>query len=150
MKTYILRIAGAALLAVFADMFSPSGWKKYMGIVTGIILMIVIVTPIANLQAGNVLGNCSESEEYTNDGAKLYADMLKREFSKSVALDVRERILNEFSKDTVVEAEIETDDDGNIEKILKITVSGRDLKKEIADRISYIYEVDEVILNDTR
>lgn len=150
MKTYILRIAGAALLAVFADMFSPSGWKKYMGIVTGIILMIVIVTPIANLKAGNVLGNCSESEEYTNDGTKLYTDMLKREFSKSVALDVRERILNEFSTDTVVEAEIETDDDGNIEKILKITVSGRDLKKEIADRISYIYEVDEVILNDTR
>ena len=74
--------------------------------------------------------------------------MLKSAFSKSVAIDVRDRIRNEFSVETVVEAEVETDGNGNIKKILTIRISGKNLKKEIADRISYIYDVDEVILND--
>lgn len=150
MKTYIIQIAGAAILSVFADMFSPGGWKKYMGIITGIILMTVIVAPITGFWGKDVFLGYTESAEYTEQGTQIYGDMLKKEFSKSIAIDVRERIWNEFSVDTVVETEVETDENGNIERILKIIVSGNDLKQEIADRISYIYEVDEVILNDSR
>lgn len=147
MKTYIIQIVGAALLAVFADILSPKGWKKYMGIVTGMILLTVIVTPVANLRGVDVLSGYRETDEVISRGNEIYGDMIKNEFSKSVAMDVRERIRREFSQDVSVEVEVEINDKGNIEKILKITISGTGLDKKIADRISYIYDVDEVVLN---
>ena len=148
MKTYIIQIVGAAILSVFADMLSPAGWKKHMSIITGIILLTIIVTPLANLRGIDIFYDLNGAKTVSEQGTELYGDMLKSAFSKSVAIDVRDRIRNEFSVETVVEAEVETDGNGNIKKILTIRISGKNLKKEIADRISYIYDVDEVILND--
>lgn len=148
MKSYIIQIVGAAILAVFADILSPAGWKKYMGIITGMILLTVIVTPAAKWRGVDILSGYQETDAVLSQGNEIYGDMMKNEFSKSIALDVRERIRQEFSADAVVEAEVEVNERGNIEKILKITITGEGLSRKIADRISFIYDVDEVVLND--
>lgn len=147
MKTYIIQIVGAALLSVFADMMSPAGWKKYMGIITGIILLTVIITPVARLKGVDILSDYSESRDITLAGDELYSDMLKNEFSKSVALDIKERIRQEFAKEVSVEADVTVNEKGNIDKISSITLTGEGLNEKIAERISFIYDVDEVILN---
>lgn len=147
MKSYVIQIVGAALLAVFADILTPDGWKKYMGIITGMILLTVMITPIAKFSGVDVLSGYRDSEEVVSQGQEIYADMIKKEFSKSIALDVKERIRQEFSLDVAVEAEVETNDAGNIEKIIRITITGDSLSEKIADRIKYIYDVDEVLLN---
>ena len=147
MKAYIIQIVGAALLSVFADMLSPAGWKKYMGIITGIILLTVIITPVARLGGADLLSVTETSEEISVSGEELYSDMLKKEFSKSVALDVKERMRREFSAEVSVEAEVEVNEKGNIDRISKIIVTGKDLNEEMSERISYIYDVGEVVLN---
>lgn len=147
MKSYIIQIVGAALLSVFADILSPSGWKKYMGIITGIILLTVMITPAAKLNGIDIMSGYREAYEVTADGNILYSDMLKREFSKRIAIDVQERIRQEFSAEVSVAADVEVNDRGSIEKIISITISGENVNSKMADRISFIYDVDEVILN---
>jgi len=147
MKAYILKIIGAAILAVFTDILSPSGWKKYIGIVTGIILLTVIISPVANWRDIDVMSGFETSDEIISSGKTLYADTLRLEFSKKVANDVRERIKQEFDKETQVEVEIEVSSEGQIEKISKIIIRGKNLDSAVSDRVSYIYNVDEVILD---
>lgn len=145
MKAYIVKIVGAAILAVFADMLSPAEWKKYTSVITAVILMSVIITPIMNIRKIDLMSGYRE-EEIIKDGEKIYSDMLKNEFSKKVADDVRTRIEEEFSLDTSVEVDVVLND-GGIEKISRITVRGNGLSEKISERIKYIYDVEEVVLN---
>ena len=147
MREYILKIVGAAIMAVFVDLLSPVGWKKYLGIISGIIILSVISSPVAELKNIDIMSGYADAQSVEADGLGIYSDMLKSEFSKRVATDVKERVREEFSKDVSVEAEVEVNEKGNIEKISKIIVTGSGLDKKIADRISYIYDVEEVVLN---
>lgn len=148
MKNYILQIAGGAFLAVFADIFSPSEQKKYINVVTGIILITIIMTPIAkikNIDIESGFENFAETSA-AEDGEKIYSDILKREFSKRLATDIKERIKNEFAEDVSVETVIETNDRGEISEIKKIVINGTEDEK-ISERIAYVYNVKEVVTN---
>lgn len=148
LKTYILQITGGALLAVFADIFSPSGWKKYISVITGIILITIIMTPVSklgNIDTQTVYGDfCENSKE---KGEEIYTDLLKKEFSERLAADIKERIRTEFSKDVSAKVFIEMNASGGISEITKIIITGIKPDKKISDRISYIYDVNEVIIN---
>lgn len=148
MKGYIVGIAGGAILAAFADIFSPSGWKKYISVVTGIILITIILKPIADFKNADILSAYTEfNDNAAADGEQIYSDMLKKEFSKKVAADIKERISMEFEKDVSVEVIVEMNDGGGIKKIDKIIIGGIDEDKKITERISYVYDVDEVVYN---
>lgn len=146
MKAYIIQIIGGALLAVFADIFSPAEWKKYIGVITGIILITIIITPLAKLKNTNVLSSYRSFDTETQvRGEEIYSDMLKKEFSENLALDIKERVKDEFSKEVSVEVSVEMNEKGGIKKITKIVLHGIEPNKEICGRISYIYNVDEVV-----
>lgn len=146
MNSYILQIIGGALLAVFADTFSPTGWKKYISPICGIILVTIIVSPIASHGGIDFVSPFSEADaSYKAYGEEIYSDMLKEEFSKKLALDIQERIMSEFSAETSVETQITMNGKGGVEKIEKIIIRGIEPNKAVTDRISYIYNVDEVI-----
>lgn len=147
MREYILKIVGTAIMAVFVDFISPEGWKKYLGIISGIIILSVIASPIAEFKNIDITAEYRDVQDVEAEGTEIYSDMLRSEFSKRVATDVKERVREEFSKDVSVETEVEVNEKGNIEKISKIVITGSGLDKKIADRISYVYDVEEVRLN---
>lgn len=149
MKAYIIRIVGAAILKIFADVFSPGEWRTNTNIITGIILLTVILSPVAQLKGIDILSGYESTEEVIKNGDEIYADLLKEEFSKTVAKDVKERVRQEFSLDVAVEADVDVDDNGGIEKISRIIISGEEIPQKIAERISFIYDVREVILNES-
>lgn len=149
MKNYILKIAGGTVLAVFADIFSPPGYKKYMGAVTGIILIAIVMSPVEelkNIELGLTYAE-SEASSAVNSGEQIYGELLKKEFSERIATDVRERIREEFSKDVSAEVTVETNDDGGISKIVRIVIIGTEPDEKISERIAYVYDVDEVVMN---
>ena len=131
---------------MFADILSPSEWKKYTSVVTAIILMSVIVTPVMHIRKIDIMSGYSEDEIIAN-GEEIFSDSLKTEFSKKVAEDVRIRISDEFSLDTSVEVEVVLNKSGSIDKISKITISGSNLNGRVSERIKNIYDVEEVVLN---
>lgn len=146
MKAYLIRIVASALLVTFCDMLAPKGWKKYMSIVTGLLLLAILLEPVAKLQKIDFFTNYQPAQAQLSQGTQLYAELLQKEFSKNLSTDIKERILTEFSIDVSVETIVETDDAGNLLRIPKIIISGKDLPEKIQERIAYIYDVDEVIL----
>lgn len=149
MKAYIIQIVGAAILKIFADVLSPKEWRKNINIITGIILLTVIITPVARLKGVDILSGYEKTEEVISRGDDIYENMVREEFSKTVAKDVKERIRHEFSLDVAVEAEVAVNADGEIERISRIIITGSQMPKKVAERIAFIYDVQEVILNES-
>lgn len=149
MRGYILQIAGGAILAVFADIFSPSGMKKYIGAVTGIILITILLMPIAKIKNIDTdLGFEEFAASAVSDGENIYAELVEREFSERLALDIKERIKSEFKKDVSVEVSVDVSNEGGISKINKIIICGIGEDEKILERISYVYNADEVIMSE--
>lgn len=147
MKAYLIRIVAAALSAAFSDLLVPKQWRKYTGMITGLFLLLILIGPVTDFQKLDFFSAYSMEEQDQAAGGKIYGELLRREFSERIAEDVRERIRTEFSKDVSVEAELLLDDQGNLEKILSITIHGSRLPEKIRERISYVYDVEEVILD---
>ena len=146
MKAYLIRIVAAALSAAFSDVLVPMQWKKYTGMITGLFLLLVLIQPITDFQKTDFFSDYALEDREVSAGNEIYADLLRREFSEKIANDVRDRVRMEFSRDVSVEAELLLDDQGNLEKILSITIRGNKLSEKIRERISYVYDVEEVIL----
>ncbi len=146
MKAYLIRIVAAALSAAFSDVLVPKQWKKYTGMITGLFLLLVLIQPITDFQKTDFFSDYALEDREVSAGNEIYADLLRREFSEKIANDVRDRVRMEFSRDVSVEAELLLDDQGNLEKILSITIRGNKLSEKIRERISYVYDVEEVIL----
>ncbi len=141
MKEYITIIAGAAVLAVFADIVSPENWKKYIKIVTGLVIACVIIQPIAELRNIDIFdgfdtsGNSFEYEE--NNAAAQVAD----ELCMNIQKDIKERIYDKTGESVECDVKLILNDDGLIERVDKIYIYGTvsaDMRKELA----YIYGLD--------
>lgn len=149
MKSYIMQIVACAIVAVFADILSPKGWGKYVAIITGIFLFSCILSPLARWKnIDTVFDYEQQKSDYSDEGNEIYKNMLEMEFSKNVSMDVKEKIRQEFLKDVEVWTEIEISEEGEIEKIKKITIKGENITEDIKRRISYIYNVDEVVIGE--
>ncbi len=146
MKAYLIRIVAAALSAALSDVLVPKQWKKYTGMITGLFLLLVLIKPITDFQKTDFFSDYALEDREVSAGNEIYADLLRREFSEKIANDVRDRVRLEFSRDVSVETELLLDDQGNLEKIYSITIRGNKLPEKIRERISYVYDVEEVIL----
>lgn len=146
MKAYLIRIVAAALSAALSDVLVPQKWKKYTGMITGLFLLLALIQPITDFQKTDFFSDYALEDREVSAGNEIYADLLRREFSEKIANDVRDRVRLEFSRDVSVETELLLDDQGNLEKICSITIHGNKLPEKIRERISYVYDAEEVIL----
>lgn len=146
MKAYLIRIVAAALSAALSDVLVPQKWKKYTGMITGLFLLLALIQPITDFQKTDFFSDYALEDREVSAGNEIYADLLRREFSEKIANDVRDRVRLEFSRDVSVETELLLDDQGNLEKICSITIRGNKLPEKIRERISYVYDTEEVIL----
>lgn len=143
MKAYILKIVGAALVGTFAEYIVPSDWKKYVKLVSGILMLAVLIIPL-KIDTTAIFEETFPAEDYTEEGEKVLYDGIKEELQKNVAADIAERIETEFSKKVTAEVEINTTDDGKIESVKSIELYGKE-DDEITERLKFVYGTDAVI-----
>ena len=68
MKEYLMRIVGAVLICVFTDMALPDKWSKYIKIITGLIIISTIASPLERPLNLNFTKYFKESEKLEIDG----------------------------------------------------------------------------------
>ncbi|MCH5185352.1 MAG: hypothetical protein J1F64_04415 [Oscillospiraceae bacterium] len=144
MREYITIIAGAAVLSVLADIISPETWKKYIKIVTGIVISCVIIQPAAQIRSINIFTGFEEdfeAEEY--NAAEKVADTLCVNIQK----DIKERIFEKTGIKTECDVKLSINDDGLIESVDKIYIYGN-IGDEMRKELAYIYGVEiwEVVI----
>lgn len=143
MKTYILAIIGATLLSAYAANLAPQSWRKYVQIITGLVLIICILSPLKSLVGADIFGEFDVSELKIAEG-KTQTELIVQELSERVEADVEERLSREFNIRVAAEAEISVNERGEIEGVKKIRVSGDKLSAAAKARLQEVYGVTEV------
>lgn len=143
MKSYIIMVVGASLLSMFADMFSPENWRKYMKIATGLIILAVLLTPLFKLKDVDLFSGFSADEAITAQDAAPPVSQVEEQLRENVERDAAERIASEFGCDATVTAEIDTTDDGKIKGVRRLYVHTDKNEIKIQKRLAEVYGITE-------
>lgn len=149
MRTYIISVAGAAVLSAVINMLSPERWGKYIGVLTGLVVAATIVRPILSLADKDFFSDIQIKTDVASEtGMDVFYSELRAELENRVAGDIKERLLHEFGTDSEVSVEARAAKDGRISGIGRITVHGGRLDNAAAARLYDIYDAEEVIINE--
>lgn len=142
-------IAASAILSVFADMLSPEQWRKYVKIVTGFVIISVIIAPVAKLKNADLFSEIDFENNVTINEVDYSNKWVIDEFEKVVTEDIRDRIKNEYGKESRVRVTVRVNDEDKIEKIENIRIDVNSPPPTLADTIAQMYGIDisEVTVN---
>lgn len=142
MREYILTVAGAAVLSAFAVSMSPSGWEKYLKLITGVVVLCCIISPLGNILKTDIDIKIPDTEvEYDEN---LNREIILNEFSDKISGDIEERLKKEFGLEVKADTEIELNEDNEIEGVKKIITEGDRLSDMARSRLNEVYGVDEI------
>lgn len=147
MKAYILKIVGAALLAAFSEYLVPQGWRKYVKLVSGLIIISVLISPFGRRVDFSDFEEIGGGEEYAAEGESLMRESVRDELEKAVETDIERRAEEEFSQKVKADVRVRTDGEGKIERVEKIKLFGRE-REEITERLKFVYGTEEVVWSD--
>ncbi len=143
MRAYILTVIGAAVLSSFASILTPDKWRKYVGVITGLVIISCIIAPISRLTKEDLFsgfGAIEESEQYSEN---LRKRIVREELEKRVGEDLSARLLNEFNADVRSEVKISINENNEITSISSVRIKGIKPEERITARICEIYGLSE-------
>lgn len=145
MKAYIISIAAAAVISAVVTILTPKGWTKYVGIVTGLVIVMCIGQPLLQLMNTDVFEGFKYAAEQTSEsGTRALMDEIKKELTARVEEDAVQRLRSEFGAECEVSARIDVDDAGRIRGIEEMTVTGGNIDNAAIGRLREIYGVKKV------
>lgn len=147
MKAYIMTIVGAALLAAFSDLLLPAAWRKYVRIITGLIIITTIIAPMAQCKQVDFFQDFELDDAVVEQGTQDLESRVAMELERRVAGDARERIAAEFGIDTEVRVEVQVNEQNQITEVRAIYVDGADIPLAVKDRLLEVYGAGEVVIN---
>lgn len=143
MKSYILTIIGATLLSAFAGNLAPDRWRKYVKIITGLVLIICILSPLKSLVSVDWFEDFSV-DEYITNGGKTQTELVIEELTEKIEQDVEARLKKEYDMNVTARVEISVNTDGEIDGVKKICVTGAKLTEAVRARLTEVYGTAEV------
>ena len=140
MRSYIIMVAAAAVLSAFCDILIPKGWQKYIGILTGAVLLTVLISPLITLRGGKLPELVLPEQEYIEYDVNAE---IKQELQKRVETDISERLMAEFGVDCRARVQITTQDE-NITGVGEIALDCAE-DGRISARLKEIYGCERVV-----
>ena len=151
MKDYIISIAAAAAISAAVNIISPARWEKYVGLATGLVIVMCIAGPIFSLTGSDIFEGFGYSAEVTAEGGEeLLREEIRRELENRVAADTAQRLRDEFGRDCTAEVEAAVNGDGEIEGIGRIRVYGDKIDAAALGRLHEVYGAAEVTYEGDR
>lgn len=147
-KTYILTVAGAAVLSAVASAITPDAWTKYIRLITGLVILCCITMPVLKLIntdiSFKVPDNAYEDLEYNE---MSNTSLIEDELTKRIEEDIIARMKNEYNKNITAKVSISINGNNEIEGVESITISGDRIDSSAKNRLCQIYGVKEVYEN---
>ena len=143
MKSYFLMILGAAVLSALASIMSPEKWRGYIRLVTGIIILSCVVSPVADLlgrSGGFIIPEISASSAYDED---MHTQLVIDELTKRIETDIESRMAREYGANIKARVKIDINENNEIEGVTRITIRGT-LPPNAKSELSSIYGVDTI------
>lgn len=145
MKGYIISIAAAAVISAVVNMIAPDKWAKYVGIATGLVIVMCIAAPLYDVIGGTDKFEFTyESEVSEEMGSDMLRDEIKRELTERVENDAAERLKSEFGKNCTVKATVGVNEKREITGVSEIKVYGDKIDNIAAARLREVYGTEAV------
>ena len=145
MKTYIVSIAVSTVLCAVVNMLTPEKWSKYVSVVTGFVITICIAQPMISILNKDILDGVSYTvTTNTGEGEEVLYKEIKTQLESRIEEDAETRLRNEFSKECIVNANVNMAADGQVEGVSLITVSGDKIDAVVIGRLREVYVAEQV------
>lgn len=149
MKGYIISVAAAAVVSAVMTMLTPKGWSKYVGMVTGLVVVMCIGRPVLELINTDFLEDFDYTiEEHRTEADNQLMEEIQSELKRQVEEDAEARLEKEFGRRCIVNAEISVNHAGQITGIESMTVYGSGIDNAAIGRLREVYGVREVRLDE--
>ncbi|MDI6602124.1 MAG: stage III sporulation protein AF [Thermoanaerobacteraceae bacterium] len=160
-RDWIINIFVVMIFITILDAIIPSSnFKKYIDVVTGLVVIIAILSPVINLIKGEdfiqkeVLSSTIglKSEEIVNDNAylKVQQDVFINQYKKNMEENIRQWISKKYNADVKrvsIDFNSDINDTEHFGYIKKVEVYIGSAEKSLADKIikdiSSFYNVDK-------
>lgn len=143
MKAYILTVIASTLLCAFCVNLAPDKWQKYIKIITGLVLIICILSPIKSFIKTDWIDALDIENADAIEG-KTQDELIKDDLTERIENDIEERLKNEFNISVSARVTIDAGNNGEIKGVKEIRVSGGKLTEDAKARLCEVYGVPEV------
>ncbi len=146
MRQYIISIAVSAVVSTIVGIITPDKWRKYVHIVTGLVIVLCIASPVFSLLKSDIFEGFSYNDTVVSkDGEEMLRGELTKELSERIENDISERLKKENGINCSAEVKISVNDEGAIEGVDEIILYGDKMNGAVYSRLKEIYGTDEVI-----
>ncbi len=145
MREYMITVIGGAVLAALAHTLSPEKWTKYIKIVTGIMIVSIIVSPVSVMIHGDMF---SDFEESTYIEENLHEKAVISQTEQKLSEDVVSRIKSELGEDITAEVVLAVSDVMQVEGVDMIKVWNGQNRERIKKILTEVYSPSEISFQD--
>lgn len=142
MKAYIISIIGATLLAAMAGILAPEKWRGYVQVVTGLVIISCILAPVTTLVRSDIFSGFENMEDSIAEGEEMQTDMVVQGLKQRVDEDIKARMKKEFGLDVTADCSVRVNDEGEIEGVESVRVTGDKLTDRARGRICEVYGLE--------
>lgn len=139
MKAYIITIIGATLLSAVCGILSPEKWRGFIQVITGLVIISCIVSPITNIVKSDVLVSFENIGEISPENENMQTDLVVEKLRERVNDDIEARMEKEFNIIVSADCEIRVNGEGEIEGVDGVHISGNKLTERAKNRICEVY-----------
>lgn len=141
MKGYIITIIGASVLSGAAHILTPVSWIKYVKIITGLVILSVIATPLTSISKINLFSDFSIEESEIDENIQV--NTIAKELKLRIETDIKDRIKTEFSHDSKADVIITLNENNEITGVTHITVITDANKDKVISRMCEVYGINK-------
>lgn len=142
MKTYVITVLGAALLSTMASVLSPQKWRAYVRLISALVIMGCVISPITEFKWKNDFKSFNESFQGDVKGEQIRLDMIKKELEDRINKDIESRMKKEFNLNIHSECEISITKDGKVAGVREIHISGNKMTQKARERLCQVYGIE--------
>lgn len=139
MKAYIITIIGAALLSALAEIVSPEKWRGYVKLITGLVVISCILSPLMSLTHRDVFTGFDESISYAKEDVDLQSQLVIKELRNRINADIEKRMSDEYNLSVTADCSLRINADGVFEGVDEIRVRGDRLTDGAKRRLCEVY-----------
>ncbi len=141
MKGYIITIIGASLLSGIAHILAPASWVKYVKLITGLVILSVIASPLTSISKINLFSDFSIEENEIDENIQI--NTIAKELEARIEADIKDRIKTEFFSEAEAEVKIALNENNEISGVTHIKIITDAEKEKIISRMCEVYGIDK-------
>ncbi len=146
MKAYIISVAVSTVVCAVINMLTPEKWTKYVSVVTGLVVMVCIASPVMGLLNKDVFTEVSYTAKRTqSEGEAVLYGEIKKELEGRINRDVIARLKTDFMRDCQAVSEVAMTNTGEVTGVKSIYIYGDKIDAVIKGELREIYGAEEVL-----